>query len=272
MRLSFTKMTGAGNDFVMIDNRSGALKLTTAQISHLCNRNFGVGGDGLMLTEPGTNGADFYMRYYNADGSEAEMCGNGARCFAKFSSSLSSTTHNPPSALSFDTPAGRIRASFEGEEVTINMTSPQNLKLGQKVSTSAGEHTVHSLNTGVPHAVIFVPEVEKVEIKSLGRELRFHAAFQPKGTNVNFAQLTGGNTVRVRTYERGVEDETLACGTGVVATAILSHEVNATPLPVTIRVQGGPSLKVNFTKTATGYENVTLSGPATVCFTGEIEI
>jgi diaminopimelate epimerase len=272
MKIQFTKMTGAGNDFVMIDNRSGALKLSTAQISHLCDRHFGVGGDGLMLTEPGTNGADFYMRYYNADGSEAEMCGNGARCFAKFSTQLNSAFPISNSALTFDTPAGRIGARLEGEDVTITMTAPQGLDLGRKVSTTVGELTVHSLNTGVPHAVVFVPNVEVVDIRSLGRELRFHQAFAPKGTNVNFAQLLDGGIIRVRTYERGVEDETLACGTGVVATGIISHEVNGTSLPVSVRVQGGPILKVNFTKTGAGYENVTLSGPATVCFTGEIEI
>ncbi len=228
-----------------------------------------MGGDGLLAVEPGENGADFRMRYYNSDGGEAEMCGNGARCFARFARPLKSATAE---TLCFDTPAGRIHARFIGEDVEVNLTAPQGLDLNRKVSTHHGDVTVHSLNTGVPHAVVFVDNAEKVPIVEWGRELRRHVAFAPKGTNVNFAQLTGEGTLIVRTYERGVEDETLACGTGVTAVGIITHLVHGTPLPVRIQVRSGRILQVNFKREGDAFRDVTLRGPAEICFRGEIEL
>ncbi|HEY8966564.1 MAG TPA: diaminopimelate epimerase [Candidatus Methylacidiphilales bacterium] len=271
MKIAFTKMTGAGNDFVTIDNRSLSLSLTPAQIAFLCDRHFGVGGDGLLLLEPPTNpsAADFKMRYYNADGSEADMCGNGARCFAQYARHIGATQAD---SIRFETLAGIISATYVGQEVSIVLTSPRDLAAAKAVPTrSAGEITVGFVNTGVPHAVQFVPDVEKVDIRTLGSEVRYNEVFAPRGTNANFAQVTGADSIRVRTYERGVEDETLACGTGVCASAILAHVVHGVARPVRVQVQGKSVLTVDFKGEGAAISDVTLQGPALVVFTGEIE-
>jgi diaminopimelate epimerase len=272
MKIAFTKMTGAGNDFVMLDNRSSSLSLTPDQIAFLCDRHFGVGGDGLLLLEPPADSAaaDFRMRYYNADGSEADMCGNGARCFAQFARHIGATAKD---RIAFETGAGIVSARYVGSEVAITLTAPQGLTRTKTVPTkSAGEITVGFVNTGVPHAVQFVPDVEMVDIRTLGSEVRHNAVFAPKGTNANFAQITGPDAIRVRTYERGVEDETLACGTGVSAAAILANVVHGVAKPVRVRVQGRASvLTVDFEKSGEEISQVVLQGPALVVFTGEIE-
>jgi diaminopimelate epimerase len=267
MKVSFTKMTGAGNDFVVVDNRDGKLALSTAQIERLCNRNFGIGADGLLAVEPAQDGGDFRMRYYNADGGEADMCGNGARCFANFVRPLKGGD-----ALSFETKAGLIRARFFGGEVEVNLTPPKDLKVGTKIPLKSGEVEGHSLNTGVPHVVLFVEDADKAYVSEWGREIRYHSVFAPKGTNVNFVQITGPSSIRVRTYERGVEGETLACGTGVTASGILAHVVKGMPQPISITVQSGAVLKVNFLQKGDSFEQVTLQGPAERTFTGEIEL
>jgi diaminopimelate epimerase len=272
MRLAFTKMHGAGNDFVMFDNRSGSLRLTTEQIATLCHRRFGVGADGILLLEKPDDVAaqDARMVYFNADGSRAEMCGNGARCFTAFALAHGVGT---PQRLRFLTDAGLITATVRGEHITIQMTTPHDLRLHQTVALKAGPAIVHHVNTGVPHVVRFVDEVSKVDIGPEGAELRFHAAFQPKGANANFAQVHANGLVVIRTYERGVEDETLACGTGVTATGILAHLVHGAKLPVRLQVAGGDILEVNFSRSGdSGISDVTLTGPAKVVFSGQIEI
>src|SRR6188768_3138109 len=148
--LSFTKMNGAGNDFVMVDNRSGTLALDKDQIAALCDRHRGVGADGLLAVEPAQNGADFRMRYYNADGGEAEMCGNGARCFARFANMLNGWNLE---RVSFETPAGVIGATYHGDNVRIAMSEPHSLRMGLTLDVAGQQKTVHSVNTGVPHAV-----------------------------------------------------------------------------------------------------------------------
>ncbi|WP_093288578.1 diaminopimelate epimerase [Verrucomicrobium sp. GAS474] len=273
MKLSFTKMTGAGNDFVMLDNRACTTFLSASQIAFLCDRHFGVGGDGLLLLEPPANpeAADFRMRYYNADGSEADMCGNGARCFAQFARHLGATKSLGDS-IKFETLAGIISATYVGNEVAIVLTAPHSLERAKAVPTrSAGEITVGFINTGVPHAVQFVADVEKIDIRTLGAEVRYNEVFKPKGTNANFAQITGPDSIRVRTYERGVEDETLACGTGVSAAAVLAHLVHGVAKPVRVLVQGKSILTVDFREEGSEISNIVLQGPALVVFTGEIE-
>ena len=262
--LHFTKMNGAGNDFVLVDNRDGKNALTCPQIARLCDRHRGIGADGLLAVEPATDGADFRMRYYNADGGEAEMCGNGARCFARFAQKISGQT----GALSFETLAGVITANFPGDLVQIQMSPPHSLRLNDKLH--AGDETlfVHSLNTGVPHAVVFVDDLENTDVRHLGRALRCHAHFAPKGTNANFVRQRSADTIAIRTYERGVEDETLACGTGMVACALIFHERTGAPSPVQVQVRGGETLQIGFTKTAEGYAHVTLTGPAEFVFDG----
>lgn len=273
MILDFVKMNGAGNDFVMLDNRDRSLVLSRAQIERLCDRHRGVGADGLLLVEPAPAGAedvDFTMRYFNSDGGEAEMCGNGARCFAKFASRLA----GPFERVAFQTLAGRISAQLhEDGSVTLGMSDPHGLVMGASLTAANERLDVHFVNTGVPHAVVEVPDVEAVHVASLGRALRQHAHFAPAGTNVNFFQCLGARSVRVRTYERGVEAETLACGTGVVATAIVYHELYRGERPVQVRVQGGDTLEVDFQTEESGhYRDVTLRGPADVVFGGQIEI
>lgn len=270
MTLSFTKMNGAGNDFVMLDNRDLSLSLTRDQIEKLCDRHRGIGADGLLCVEPATNGGDFKMRYYNADGGEAEMCGNGARCFGRFVNHLH---HDSLKQIHFETLAGLISAEFEGDQVRINMSAPHSLKLDQSLPVSAETLTVHSVNTGVPHAVVFVDDLESVPVREWGAGLRYHEAFKPKGTNANFAKVLAPDSISIRTYERGVEDETLACGTGMVACALIHHELTGAPSPVSVLVKGGDTLRIGFTETAPHeYSNVTLFGPADFVFQGSVEI
>ena len=266
---SFWKMNGAGNDFVMLDNRTLSLQLSKDQIASLCDRHRGIGADGLLAVEPATEGGDWKMRYYNADGGEAEMCGNGARCFARFVNKLHD---NKLSAIKFETLAGFISAEFLGDQVRINMSTPHTLKLNQQLDVVGTALTVHSVNTGVPHAVVFVDDLDNVDVRRLGAGLRYHEAFAPKGTNANFVKITGPGSISIRTYERGVEDETLACGTGMVACALISHELHGFTPPVCVLVKGGDTLKVGFDKTADGYTNVTLHGPADFVFSGEVAI
>jgi len=263
--LHFTKMNGAGNDFVMVDNRDGQTALTGAQIARLCDRHRGVGADGLLAVEPAQNGADFRMRYYNTDGGEAEMCGNGARCFARFAQKVSGRAGD----VSFETLAGVITAKFLSDLVQIQMSTPHSLRLDDRLPVGGETLTVHSVNTGVPHAVVFVDDLEATDVRRLGRALRYHEHFAPKGTNANFVLQRAADTIAIRTYERGVEDETLACGTGMVACALILHERTGAASPVQVQVRGGDTLLIGFTKTADGYANVTLTGPADFVFDGD---
>ena len=262
-------MNGAGNDFVLIDNRQRKIQLSREQIVRLCHRQRGVGADGLFLLVPSSSGkADWAWEFYNSDGSSAEMCGNGARCFARFISSKVGAKDR----TTFETGAGVITATFNGERVTVNLTAPKELKLDQWVPLASGKLQVHSLNTGVPHAIVFVPDADKAMVQQLGAEIRFHPHFAPKGTNANFVQLLGPNFIRVRTYERGVEGETLACGTGVTASALISSVVHGFQSPIKVQVQGGDVLEVSFRREGQEFSDVRLTGPADFCFDGKIEI
>jgi diaminopimelate epimerase len=270
MTLSFTKMNGAGNDFVMLDNRSGALSLTAPQIARLCDRHRGIGADGLLLVEPARDGGtDFRMRYYNADGGEAEMCGNGARCFARYARRVSA---HPAPAITFETQAGVIGARCVGEEVEIQMSAPHSYAVAATLLIDGEEITAHSINTGVPHAVIFVDDLEATDVHRLGSAIRHHAHFAPKGTNVNFVSVRGPGEIAVRTYERGVEGETLACGTGVVACALIHHLESGAGAPVAVDVRGGDTLRVGFDRGAArgDFASVTLTGPADFVFDGTV--
>ena len=269
MILHFTKMNGAGNDFVVVDNRQGELALSRETIAHLCDRHRGVGADGLLAVEPAQNGADFRMRYYNADGGEAEMCGNGARCFARFAGRLAGITGK----LSFETEAGVISAEFVGDNVRLAMSEPQGLRLHESVRLEGGTTlTVHSINTGVPHAVVVTENLDSVPVQEYGAGIRYHAHFAPRGTNANFISPVNAQTLAIRTYERGVEGETLACGTGVVASALVFHELTGAKSPVAVQVRGGDTLSVAFTGSRGVYQNVTLTGPADFVFDGEMGI
>jgi len=269
MMLEFTKMNGAGNDFVLIDNRSGGVKLSREQITRLCDRHRGVGADGVILLVPCRYGqADFAWDFFNSDGSSGEMCGNGARCFGRFVQRTAGAGH----AFTFETIAGVVKVSIHGDRVTVGLTAPQDLKLNQPVPLKAGEQTIHSLNTGVPHAVLYVPDADQAMVSEVGPEVRRHAAFGPRGTNVNFVQVLGPNRIRVRTFERGVEGETLACGTGVTASALVSSVVHHFTSPVSVLVQGGDTLEVSFQRAGDQFSQVALTGPADFVFTGRTDL
>jgi diaminopimelate epimerase len=267
MILEFTKMNGAGNDFVMVDNRDGNSLLNQTQIAQLCDRHRGIGADGLLAVE-GTPEM-LRMRYYNADGGEADMCGNGARCFARYAAKL---TGQSKGTLSFLTQAGLIGAELLGEQVRITMSEPHSIQLAHSLLVLGKDREVHSLNTGVPHAVVFVKDLEHSPVVNEGRALRYHQRFAPAGTNANFVQVIAPGSLSIRTYERGVEDETLACGTGVVAAAVIHHILDNTPSPIHVSVRGGETLDVEF-KIENGHLfQVTLTGPADFVFNGTVKI
>ena len=266
--LRFTKMNGAGNDFVLIDNRLGDLRLAPEQIAKICDRHRGVGADGVLLLERAANGADFRMRYYNADGGEAEMCGNGARCFARYASRVA----GPAEKLSFETPAGVIGATLKGELVCLNMSEPRDLKLDLTIPLPDQQLAAHFVNSGVPHVVVPVEDLENADVRGIGSAVRHHELFAPKGTNVNFLKQRGAKQISIRTYERGVEDETLACGTGVVASALIFAARQNIEGPIDVLVRGGNELQVAFERAGDQFRNVTLTGPADFVFEGTIEI
>ena len=269
MTLEFLKMSGAGNDFILLDNRNARIVLTPEQVARLCHRQFGIGADGLMLLVPSVTGkADWAWRFYNSDGSDAAMCGNGARCFARYIQRVTGWTKP---TVTFETAAGVITAEFQGERVTINLTAPHDLRLSEPVTTRAGVLQVSSINTGVPHAVVFVEDADQAMVQPLGSELRWHEHFKPRGTNVNFVQVLGPDRLRVRTYERGVEGETLACGTGVTASALVASRLHGFNSPISIQVQSGDELSVSFRSDSQGgFADVRLGGPATFVFEGRI--
>ncbi len=276
MLLRFSKMNGAGNDFVVIDNRSLALSLTRDQIARLCDRHRGVGADGLLAVEPAAHpGADFRFRYYNADGGEAEMCGNGARCFARFAARLLPTA---PSRLRFETLAGTVAADLVADQVRLAMPTPSDLRLHTPTHIDGLDAPLHFINTGVPHAVAFVPDLAALDVPTLGRAIRHHPHFAPAGTNANFAQALAPDHIALRTYERGVEAETLACGTGITATALIHHLLHSAPSPVHVHTRGGDLLTVDFTPGPPGpahsssFPHVSLTGPAEFVFTGQLDL
>lgn len=266
----FWKLEGAGNDFLGLDGRAGGFKLKRQQIADLCDRRRGVGADGVLVVEkPKVRGADFRMRYYNSDGGEAEMCGNGARCFALLARAVSGRKGNE---LRVQTQAGLLTLRTCGREVQVSMTEPTKLRLGKKVVVAGRKVVVDFLNTGVPHAVLFVRSVRSIDVAKQGRAIRYHSAFAPSGTNVNFVEIGRGNRIHVRTYERGVEGETLACGTGVVAASILSNLRRGLRSPILVTTRGGDYLRVGFSMVNRQAREVNLQGPARIVYTGVIHV
>jgi diaminopimelate epimerase len=261
-------MNGAGNDFVLLDNRAGELRLSADEIVRICDRHRGVGADGILLLEPATNGADFRMRYYNADGGEAEMCGNGARCFARFANRIA----GPMQSLSFETPAGVIGAQLHGESVSLQMSEPEDLRLNLEIPFENETLRAHFINSGVPHVVMPVSNIEAIDVKGLGARIRRHEMFVPKGANANFIEKRGPAEIVIRTYERGVEDETLACGTGVVASALIFTVTENVDGPISVLVRGGDRLEVSFARDGDRFTEVTLTGPADFVFDGTIDL
>ena len=237
------KMSGSGNDFILIDHREPFLKEDRLKdfIQKVCRRRTSVGADGLILIERSQR-ADFKWRFYNSDGSEAEMCGNGGRCAARFA--YLKGIAGP--SLKFETLAGILSAQVDGKRVKLEMTKPFGLILDEVISADGERHVISRINTGVPHAILFVEDLEEIDIMRIGRAIRFHSNFTPSGTNVDFIRVGKGSKLFIRTYERGVEDETLACGTGAVASALVAAFKGLVNSPASIKTRGGEVLTVYF--------------------------
>jgi diaminopimelate epimerase len=265
--INFTKMSGTGNDFILIDHRTPFLSREEMPgfAKAVCERRVSVGADGLILIEK-SESADFRWQFLNGDGSWAEMCGNGARCAARFAHSQGIA----PARMRFETVAGLIEAEVTGSSVKLKMTPPNTLRLAEKIEVNGAEQLVHSLNTGVPHAVLFMEDIQQAPVLDWGRTLRFHQHFQPAGTNVNFVQPQTGKGLIVRTYERGVEGETLACGTGAVASAIIAGLLGQVQPPVTVTTSGGEQLIIHYTLAGQEISEVYLEGPAHFIYEGQL--
>lgn len=255
-RIPFSKLNGSGNDFLIVDNRGKVMRGIDlpAFVAKVCDRSRSIGADGMIFIERSRR-ADFRWNFFNADGSAAEMCGNGGRCAARYAFER----RIAPRAMAFETLAGIVRAEVSGRRVKLQMTPPRGLALSQTLSLDGKTISYSFLDTGVPHAVLFVPDLEAIDLAGTGRAIRYHKAFAPRGTNVNFAQAAGG-AVRVRTYERGVEGETLACGTGAVAAGILAALHGLARPPVAIRTRGGETLTIHFVPERDGFGDVFLEG------------
>lgn len=267
-KVPFVKMSGAGNDFILIDNRRRYIFGTLGKAAvKLCDRKHSIGGDGLILLERSRT-ADIRMRILNPDGSEAEMCGNGVRALAKFAHAHKITK----SKLSIETIAGLITAEVKGDIVKARLSEPKDLKLGFTVDVDGQPQRLNFVNTGVPHVVKVVDAIENEDVEALGRRIRRHEHFAPRGTNVNFIQFNGGNTIRVATYERGVEAETLACGTGSTASALVAASLKGLTSPVSVKTAGGETLKVHFKKNGERFTDVELEGRIQTNFRGVVEL
>ena len=270
MAVQFTKMSGSGNDFIIIDNRVPVMDDDKKRdfVRRVCDRRMSIGADGVIFVE-NSEKADIKWDFYNDDGSTPDMCGNGGRCVARYAVEKKIA----PAELTLETLAGIIGAKVDAANVRIKLTSPENLQQDIAVTLNGAQYQIDCLNTGVPHAIIYSDNIEDVNVKEAGHGIRFHKAFAPAGTNVNFVQKVGDRALKIRTYERGVEDETLACGTGVVASALLSCYKNLVQPPVEVETRGGDILKVGF-ELPNGegglVTDVYLEGPTRIAFEGQL--
>lgn len=268
-------MVASGNDFIVCQLAALPISRLKDIALRTCDRIYGVGADGLLVLEKSLpvrqagKIADIRMRIFNADGSEAEMCGNGARCAALYAARIAYRLSRIE--MKIKTKAGVIEARVNGDNVKIKLTDPKNIELGIPLKINDRLLKVNFINTGVPHTVIFVEGLDKIDVQNLGRAIRYHRRFSPKGTNVDFVKVLDNNSIRVRTYERGVEDETFACGTGSVASALITaHQSTRAPKHQKMNVQtsGGEVLKVYFDRINNEFKNVWLEGKAKVVFMG----
>lgn len=275
MKLSFVKMNGAGNDFVMLDNRTGGIALTAAQIAHICDRRRGVGADGLIsLVAHDTH--DFFMDFYNSDGGAEVMCGNGSRCTAAFGAAVGAGKREHDAVrVRFQTGSGEIDALVRGARVSVSMMDARGMLLDVPVEVASLPGRVHFMVVGTRHAVVQMDSVTSLthdDIMELGRALRHDPAFAPQGANVNFSSVADDGRIHLRTYEKGVEAETHACGTGSIAAAVLYAHTAGAENERTVVQRSGDILQVGFSPTADGATDVVMDGPVEKNFEGEIEI
>lgn len=263
----FAKYVGCGNDFILFDNRTETFPIFSRLIRQLCHRQQGIGADGLLLLGNSIL-ADFSVRIFNADGSEAEMCGNGLRCLVKW------LIH-----LGFDLPLFRIEvmqsvlsARQKQNDIYLEMPNPKNIQWNLVLPYENQSLRLHYLNTGVPHAVIFVKDIENTDIFNLGTFVRNHPFFKPQGTNATFVEELDNKKLKIRTFERGVEGETLACGTGATAAALAAAQLRKLKGPISVATRSGEELVIDFRLQNQEFADVTLTGPAKCTFMGEVEL
>ncbi len=265
MEIMFSKLSGAGNDFIVIDNRGLSVHLSHEDINKLCTRRTGIGADGLILIERSEE-YDFSMKYYNADGFIGSMCGNGGRCAAYFASSIGIPA-SADKSYTFEANRNRYNAWITSiETVRLQMLAPKDF-----INNLHIEGLIcHAVNTGSPHAIIYTADLAHVDVTGAGRTIRHRTDIFPEGTNVNFIEVTSLETLSIRTFERGVEDETLACGTGAVAAAVMSHRLGKiSGSTVKVTVKSGDTLEVQFNDSM---EEVFLTGPAKIVYKGTVTI
>lgn len=272
--IPFMKLSGSGNDFILIDNRTRVVdpRRAGALAAKVCAHRLSVGGDGLILIERSRR-ADFRWRLFNADGSEAAFSGNGARCAARFAY----VKRIAAKRMRFETPAGLIDAEMvaaspgrKPDGVKVRFPDPTGLRLHLRVPVKGIAREAHFLDAGVPHCVYLVDDPDTVDVVGLGRPTRHHELFQPAGTNVNFIKVLDPHRIRIRTYERGVEDETLACGTGAIASALIASLVAKVESPVTVMPQSGLELTVHFAPRGESFTDVYLEGDARAAYEGRM--
>ncbi|UQZ88830.1 diaminopimelate epimerase [Deltaproteobacteria bacterium Smac51] len=269
-KFAFYKYSGHGNDFVIVDNWDGLVpEKDMGKIAKLmCRPKFGIGADGAVFIIPGPDEVDFAWRFFNADGSEADMCGNASRCAAH----LANTIGIAPAEMSFKTKAGIVEAEVNDRQVKVHLPKIGRPEGAALVEVEGVSLTYHRLNVGVPHAVAWVEDLDNLNVFKVGRAVRRHPAFAPEGSNINFAKVLGPGKLALRTYERGVEDETLACGTGAVATAMLAAAQGlVTETTITCRTKGGDELTVSYEGPADGPDKVFMEGKVRYLFSGQVE-
>lgn len=274
MKIKFVKTEGGGNDFILIDR----IKQNTGNIDWsklvlpMCRRKYGVGADGVLVLE-GSPKYDFTMRIFNPDGSEVQMCGNGARCSAYYY-----FKEKKVNSVKFSTLAGILKAAAgSNKHVKLSLTDPVETKLDILIKIDEHEMSVSYINTGVPHVVVEADRLEDLDVENLGKSIRYNEAFAPEGTNADFVKITGKSSIEIRTYERGVEAETLACGTGVVASAVIESLKNRVKPPVSVMTKGGENMKVYFKQSQdedliSRVYDVKLEGKVNQVFAGEISL
>jgi diaminopimelate epimerase len=265
--IEFWKMNGSGNDFILIDNRDG--KIAEEDMARLvegsCRRRESVGADGLIFVTE-SDKFDFAWRFFNADGGEVEMCGNGSRCVARFAYLKGIAG----SSMTFETLAGPVSADVTGRMVKVLMPKPTDLRQDIGLALGSGWISVDFMNTGVPHVVVQVEDIKGCPVVQDGNPIRYNDMFAPEGTNANFMSVQSFDSITVRTYERGVEDETLACGTGAIASTLIANLRGMVESPVKVTTSGGEILTIHFTKNGDSFEKVWLEGNTAIAYQGQL--
>ena len=277
-KTEFYKLQASGNDFILLDAFHAphfVRRISYKKFARTyCERKFGVGADGLLVIEPSKK-AQFKMRIFNPDGSEPDMCGNGARCVALWFSRKQKAENRRQKNMKFETRAGIIESWVKGNNVRIKLGNPTDIELDMPIHVLGRKIKVNYINTGVPHAVVFVEGLELIDVYNIGRALRYHSKFQPEGTNVNFVEPLSSDFIKIRTYERGVEAETLACGTGVTASAVITDlrlKTTSRRVKIKVKAKSGEVLKIYFDKTGNNIDNVWLEGEACLVYKGQLAL